>query len=128
MWEPLYKKIYNNLLDFKKNFFSDNKDLQFHLEHPLMRKIVELKERNFAEKEAYNYAPQSLEDALDSYRRVMELAGEICGEVIAPNAEGVDHEGPHHKGDRVEYASGTKENLRAMRAWMVCRCRVAMAV
>ena len=24
------------------NFFSDNKDLQFHLGHPMMRKIVEL--------------------------------------------------------------------------------------
>ena len=98
------------------NFYLDNKDLQLQFDHPLMERIVALRERNFAEKEAYNYAPQSLEDALDSYRRVMELAGEICGEVIAPNAEGVDHEGPHHKGDRVEYASGTKENLRAMQA------------
>lgn len=98
------------------NFYLDNKDLQLQFDHPLMERIVALRERNFAEKEAYNYAPQSLEDALDSYRRVMELAGEICGEVIAPNAEGVDHEGPHHKGDRVEYTSGTKENLRAMQA------------
>ena len=96
------------------NFYLDNKDLQLQFDHPLMERIVALRERDFAEKEAYDYAPQSVEDALDSYRRVMELAGEICGEVIAPNAEGVDHEGPHHTGDRVEYASGTKENLRAM--------------
>ena len=74
------------------NFFSDNKDLQFHLQHPLMRKIVELKERGFAEKDLYDYAPQDFEDAMDSYRRVLEIAGEVCGEVIAPNAEGVDHE------------------------------------
>ena len=56
------------------NFFSDNKDLQFHLQHPLMRKIVELKERGFAEKDLYDYAPQDFDDAMDNYRRVLEIA------------------------------------------------------
>lgn len=98
------------------NFYLDNKDIQFQLDHPLMRRIVELRERNFAEKNAYDYAPQSFDDAMDNYARVLELAGEICGETLAANAEGVDHEGPHHIGDRVEYASGTKENLAAFHA------------
>ena len=96
------------------NFFSDNKDLQFHLQHPMMRKIVELKERGFAEKDLYDHAPQNFEDAMDSYRRVLEIAGEVCGEVIAPNAEGVDHEGPRVVDDHVEYASGTVENMKAI--------------
>ncbi len=96
------------------NFFSDNKDLQFHLQHPAMRKIVELKERGFAEKELYDYAPQDFDDAMDSYRRVLEIAGEVCGDVIAPNAEGVDHEGPRVVNDHVEYASGTVENMKAI--------------
>ena len=96
------------------NFFSDNKDLQFHLQHPAMRKIVELKERGFAEKDLYDYAPQNFEDAMDSYRRVLEIAGEVCGEVIAPNAEGVDHEGPRVVNDHVEYASGTVQNMKAI--------------
>ena len=96
------------------NFFSDNKDLQFHLQHPMMRKIVELKERGFAEKDLYDHAPQNFEDAMDSYRRVLEIAGEVCGEVIAPNAEGVDHEGPRVVNDHVEYASGTVRNLKAI--------------
>ncbi|WP_418992318.1 acyl-CoA dehydrogenase family protein [Alistipes sp.] len=96
------------------NFFSDNKDLQFHLQHPAMRRIVELKERNFAEKALYDYAPQDFEDAMDSYRRVLEIAGEVCGEVIAPNAEEVDHEGPRVVNDHVEYASGTVENMKAI--------------
>lgn len=96
------------------NFFTDNKDLQFHLRHPMMRKIVELKERGFAEKDLYDFAPQNFEDAMDSYRRVLDIAGEVCGEVIAPNAEGVDHEGPRVVGDRVEYASGTVRNLQAI--------------
>ncbi len=96
------------------NFFSDNKDLQFQLQHPLMRKIVELKERGFAEKDLYDYAPQDFEDAMDSYRRVLEITGEVCGDVIAPNAEEVDHEGPRVVNDHVEYASGTVRNLKAI--------------
>ena len=96
------------------NFFSDNKELQFHLQHPMMRKIVELKERGFAEKDLYDFAPQDFEDAMDSYRRVLEIAGEVCGEVIAPNAEGVDHEGPRVVNDHVEYAAGTVQNMKAI--------------
>ena len=98
------------------NFYLDNKDLHYHLEHPLMRKIVELKERGFAEKDSCDYAPQDFEDAMDSYRRIMSLVGEVCGDVIAPNAEGVDREGPRVVNDRVEYASGTVENLNAVKA------------
>ena len=96
------------------NFFSDNKDLQFHLQHPMMRKIVELKERGFAEKDLYDHAPQDFDDAMDSYRRVLEIAGEVCGDVIAPNAEGVDHEGPRVVNDHVQYASGTVQNMKAI--------------
>ena len=96
------------------NFFLDNKDLKYHLSHPLMRKIVELKERNFAEKDLYDYAPQNFEDAMDSYERVMEIIGGVCADVIAPNAEGVDHEGPHVVNDCVQYASGTVENMKVV--------------
>ena len=92
------------------NFFTDNKDFQYHLNHPLMKKIVELRERGFAEKESCDYAPQDHADALDSYNKVLEVLGEICGEVIAPNAESVDHEGPTVVNDRVVYARGTQQN------------------
>ncbi|MBR5820927.1 MAG: acyl-CoA dehydrogenase family protein [Alistipes sp.] len=98
------------------NFYLDNKELAIQFDHPLMERIIKLRERDFAEKSAYDYAPQHHDDAIDSYRRVMELAGEICAEVIAPHAEGVDLEGPRHEGDRVSYASGTVENLKAMQA------------
>ena len=96
------------------NFYLDNKDLQYHLSHPLMKRIIELKERNFADAKVYDYAPQDSEDALDSYRRVLEIVGDVCGEVIAPNAEGVDHEGPRVVNDHVEYASGTVRNIEAL--------------
>ena len=80
----------------------------------MMRRIVELKERGFAEKDLYDYAPQDFDDAMDSYRRVLEIAGEVCGDVIAPNAEEVDHEGPRVVNDHVEYASGTVRNMKAI--------------
>ena len=96
------------------NFFLDNKDLQYHLSHPLMQRIIELKERNFADAAHYDYAPQNVEDALDSYRRVLEIVGDVCGEVIAANAKSVDHEGPRVVNDHVEYASGTVRNIEAL--------------
>ena len=96
------------------NFFLDNKDLQFHLQHPLMRKIVALKERNYTLKDHHELAPQNFEDAMDNDRRVLEIAGEVCGEVIAPNAEGVDHEGPRVENDHVVYAEGTARNIDAI--------------
>ena len=96
------------------NFYLDNKDLQYHLSHPMMKRIVELKERNFADAKIYDYAPQNTEDAIDSYRRVLDIVGEVCGEVIAANAESVDHEGPRVVNDHVEYASGTVRNIEAL--------------
>ena len=77
------------------NFYNDNPALKHHLTHPLMRKIVELKERNFTDAEKYDYAPFDFADAMDSYEKVLEIAGEISGEIVAQNAEDVDHEGPH---------------------------------
>lgn len=97
------------------NFYTDNPSLKHHLHHPLMERIVELKERGFADKDKYDYAPQDFEDAMDSYEKVLEIVGEICGEIIAPNAEGVDHEGPSVANRRVTYAKGTQENLEAVR-------------
>ena len=96
------------------NFFSDNKDLQYHLSHPLMKRIIELKERNFADAAVYDYAPQNVEDTLDSYQRVLDIVGEVCGEVIAANAESVDKEGPRVVNDHVEYAAGTARNIEAL--------------
>ena len=97
------------------NFYTDNPSLKHHLHHPLMKRIVELKERGYADKDTYDYAPIDFEDAMDSYEKVLEIVGEICGEIIAPTAEGVDHEGPTVANGRVTYASGTQQNLDAVR-------------
>jgi alkylation response protein AidB-like acyl-CoA dehydrogenase len=96
------------------NFYNDNKDLQFHLTHPLMKKIVELKEKDFEDKDKFDYAPVDFDDAMDSYQKTLEIVGEICGEIIAVNAESVDHEGPKHENNRVIYAEGTQQNHEAL--------------
>jgi alkylation response protein AidB-like acyl-CoA dehydrogenase len=80
----------------------------------LMKKIVALKERNFAEKGKFDYAPLDFEDAMDSYEKVLEIVGDICGNIIGPNAESVDAEGPQLKDGGVIYAKGTQENLDAL--------------
>jgi len=94
------------------NFYLDNPALKHYLNHPLMKHIVELKERNFTEASQFDYAPVDFEDTIDSYDKVMEIAGEVCGDTIDPNAEGVDAQGPTVVNNRVVYAPGTAENLR----------------
>ena len=43
------------------------------------------------------------------------FCGEICGDIIAPNAESVDEEGPTLVNNRVHYAKGTVENIEALK-------------
>ena len=96
------------------NYYSENPELRYHLNNPMMHRICELKERGYEDKDKYDYAPQDFADAMDSYDKVLEITGEITGDIIAPNAEGVDAEGPHCENGRVRYASGTTQNLDAM--------------
>ena len=96
------------------NFYTDNTDLKFHLEHPTMEKLVKLKEKNYTDKDEFDYAPLDFEDAMDSYDKVMGIVGEICGDIIEPNAEGVDHDGPTLENNEVHYAKGTQENYQAL--------------
>jgi len=96
------------------NFYNDTPDFKFQLDHPLMDKIIKLKENNFEDSELYDYAPVNVADAKDSYDKTMEIVGDICANVIAPNAEGVDKEGAHLEDGRVRYASGTVENYKAL--------------
>lgn len=97
------------------NYYSETPELKYHLGHPLMKRIVELKERGFADKDKFDYAPQDFDDAMDNYDRVLDIVGELCGEIVGPNAEGVDHDGPKCENGRVSYAPGTSVNLDATR-------------
>ena len=97
------------------NYYSDHPEIGFHLNHPLMKRIVDLKERNYEDKDKYEDAPVDYEDAIENYKKILEINGEIAAEVIAPNAESVDLEGPHLENGRMIYASKTYENLDVTR-------------
>ena len=97
------------------NFYTDNPDLKHHLTHPLMQKIVALKERDYTDAEKFDYAPQNFEDAMDNFDKVLEIVGELCGGLIAENAEGVDHQGASCANGHAIYADGTVANLEACR-------------
>ncbi|HCC86936.1 MAG TPA: acyl-CoA dehydrogenase, partial [Prevotella sp.] len=93
----------------------DAKKLQYYLDSPLMKRIVELKERDFADKDKFDYAPVSYDDAIENYKRIVDITGEVAKNVIEPNSESVDLEGPHLVDNRMVYASKTYENLDATR-------------
>lgn len=97
------------------NFYSDNDVLKFYLQHPEMKKIAALKEQGFVDHGTFDDAPADAEEALENYDRVMDLVGEIAGDVVAPNAEAVDHEGPRVENGRVVYAAGTQQNHDTLR-------------
>ena len=93
----------------------DSKKLQYYLNDPLMKRIVELKERNFADKDKFDYAPVNYEDAIENYKRIVAITDDVAKNVIEPNSESVDLEGPHLENNRMKYASKTYENLEATR-------------
>jgi len=96
------------------NFFKDTPDFKFHLGHPIVQKIVKLKERDFEDSEKFDYAPQNHDDAIDTYEKILDIVGEICANTIATNAESVDLEGPHLVNNEVIYAKGTSEDYKAL--------------
>lgn len=97
------------------NYYSDNKALQHYLKHPLLQRIVAMKERGYAECGEYNYAPVDFEEACKGYEEVLNLVGELCAEVIAPNAAHIEEEGPSLENGRVKYAPATEENFSLFR-------------
>ena len=97
------------------NYYSDHPEIGFYLDHPLMKRIVELKERNFEDASTYDYAPVDLGDAIENYKQILDITGDVAANIIAPNSESVDLEGPHLENGRMIYASKTFENLDATR-------------
>ena len=92
-----------------------NPSIEFHLSHPLMKRVVDLKEKGYVDKEQYADAPVDFEDAIENYRQILDITTEVAETVIEPNSESVDIEGPHLENGRMIYASKTYENLDATR-------------
>ncbi len=97
------------------NYYTDHPEIEFHLNHPLMKRVVDLKERNYSEKDQFEDAPVCFEDAIENYKRLLDITGDVAANIIEPNSEAVDLEGPHLENGRMIYASKTYENLDATR-------------
>ena len=97
------------------NYYTDHPEIEFHLNHPLMKRVVDLKERNYAEKDQFEDAPVNYKDAIENYKRLLDITGDVAANIIEPNSEDVDLEGPHLENGRMIYASKTFENLDATR-------------
>ena len=97
------------------NYYTDHPEFDFYLNHPEMKRVVELKERNFEDKDKYEDAPVDFDDAIENYKRVLDITGDIAANILEPNSEEVDLEGPHLVEGRMHYASKTYENIEATR-------------
>jgi alkylation response protein AidB-like acyl-CoA dehydrogenase len=98
-----------------ENFFLDNRDLQFRLEQLDLREVVDRKEAHFAEASRHPEAPRTYADAMDTYRIVLDVLGEVCGERIAPRAAEADEEGAHYENGGVTYAAATRDAIADLR-------------
>ena len=74
------------------NFYTDNQDIQFLFDYFDLKDIAAIQERETPNGDA-DYLPRDIDDAIDNYRRVLEIVGDISGNVLAKNAETVDAEG-----------------------------------
>jgi hypothetical protein len=93
------------------NFYKDNDDILFHFKHLDLDRVIDLKEENFADKGKIDYAPVNYSDTKDSYNRILEIVGDIAGNIIEPYAAEVDEEGAHFEKGEVRYAKGTEVAL-----------------
>jgi len=96
------------------NFFTDNPDILFQFENLHIEEIVAMAENNYQEAEKYNYAPKNYLDAMENYRRILEIVGDIAANFIAPRAGQTDIEGNTVRDGKVIYARGLQENLKQL--------------
>lgn len=93
------------------NFYLDNPDILFHMQRLDFSRITALKEDNFSDKGKFPDAPADLADAVDSYKKVLEIVGAISGDFIEPRAADVDRESARFENGTVHYAKGTAEAI-----------------
>ncbi len=98
-----------------ENYFTDNADIQFHLDRLDLSEVVENLEAGYTTHERYPAAPRNYTDAKDNYRMLLELLGEICAARIAPRAAEADEVGAQFCDGEVVYAPATQEALELLR-------------
>ena len=96
------------------NYFLENPDLLFQFERLDLKEVVEYTEDTFSQAEKFNYAPVNYEDAVENYKRVLEIVGDLAANYIAPRAASIDEEGALFEDGKVTYAKGTREALEVL--------------
>lgn len=99
------------------NFFTDNDDIQFLFDHMNLAELAAVQEDNFTQNTGpgAEYAPVDAADAIDNYRRILTIVGDVAGNQIAPRAEKVDLEGNKLNEDgTVTLGEGVRENLKVL--------------
>lgn len=98
------------------NFFDENADLVFTVEHFIdWSTIIPLKEEGFKDAAEYKktgdkhleYAPANLEEALEGYRAVWQQSGELAGVEIAGAARSMEKHGLKFKDGKVTFPPDT---------------------
>ena len=93
------------------NFLTDNDDILFHLGHLPLADIAAIQEEGFRDAGTFDYAPADAADAVDGYKKILDLVGDIAGNHIAPMSESIDREGSTLEGGKVTYADGIRKSL-----------------
>jgi alkylation response protein AidB-like acyl-CoA dehydrogenase len=95
------------------NFFSDNQDIQFLLDHLDVPRLAEIMEDGFAYAGEFDQAPRDGEEAVEKYRRLLTELGRIAADEVAPTAQETDEVGNVLEPDgSVTYAPGIRHALK----------------
>ncbi len=97
------------------NFFRDNEDIQFLFRHMDLATVAGYIEEGFRFAGECDYAPASADEAIHNYELVLDAAGQLSGDFIAPRSEDIDRQGNTLNDDgSVTYADGIAESLDAL--------------
>ena len=72
------------------NFYRDNPDISNVIDALDLTEVATLFEEGFRFAKDYDFAPKDAAEALENYRRAIDLCGSVMGERIAPTAEETD--------------------------------------
>jgi alkylation response protein AidB-like acyl-CoA dehydrogenase len=97
------------------NFFSDNLDLQRHLDELDLKEVIDILEDGYRYHGEYPGAPRNYADAKDNYRLLLTVLGDICANQIAPRAAEADEVGAQFQDGCVIYPAAIQDGLALLR-------------
>ena len=107
------------------NFYSDNADIAKTIDALDLTEVATLLEEDFKFAKEYDFAPTSAEDAIDNYKRALDVCGDIIGNRIAPTAEETDKVGNILNEDgSVTYTPGIKLAVKLLGRSRLSGCTI----